>query len=375
MSKDDQKINFVHRMKEILESKYDFRLNVVKAYLEYSIKNQNNWKRLEKKGQLFVDLCEKEDRSRFNAANIIQLLDSEFVKEYHPFKEYYKGLGSWNGQDYIKEYCSYVDVVEPVDFCTQFKKWLVRTVKTAIDPKYFNKQAFIIVNPKQNTGKTSWCRFLVPPSLSEYITEHFEASKDGRIAMCRNLLVNLDELEEWNRKDIALFKSALSAETINERLPYARNASFLVRTCSFIGSTNQKDFINDETGSVRWLCFDVKSINFDYRNHCQIDKVWQQAYHLSQSTDFDCEMTVDELEKNEIRNKSFEKISMEAELINKYYEGGGWLFKTATDILCHIKNRENIVLAPVHIGRALHKMGIERNKHKGIFGYWLKEKF
>ena len=368
------KRTFMHRMKEILGKKYDFRFNVVKSYVEYSLKSKNFWNPLIKDGQLFVDLCEIEESNRFHSTSISKLLDSEFVKEYHPFKEYYKGLGEWDGQDYIKDYCSYVGAVDSEDFYTQFKKWLVRAVKTAIDPKYFNKQAFIIVNPKQNTGKTSWCRFLVPLSLSEYITEHFEASKDGRIAMCRNLLVNLDELEEWNRKDISLFKSALSAENINERLPYARNASFLVRTCSFIGSTNQKDFINDETGSVRWLCFDIKSINFNYRKNCQIDKVWQQAYHLSQSTDFDYEMTVEELEKNEIRNRNFEKISMEAELINKYYEQGDKVFKTATDILCHIKNKENIVLAPVHIGRALHKLGIERSRYKGIFGYWLTNK-
>jgi predicted P-loop ATPase len=360
-------------MKEILSGKYDFRFNVVKSYIEYSLKNQNKWEHLEKKGQLFVDLCEAEDRGRFNIASITNLLESDFVKKYHPFQEYFKGLGEWNGEDYIKYYCSYVDAVDPEDFYNQFKKWLVRTIKTAIEPKYFNKQAFIIVNPKQNTGKTSWCRYLVPPTLSEYITEHFEASKDGRIAMCRNLLVNLDELEEWNKKDIALFKSALSTETINERLPYARDASFLIRTCSFIGSTNQKDFLNDETGSVRWLCFDVKGINFDYRKNCQIDNVWRHAYHLYQRSDFNCEMTVEELEKNEIRNQNFEKISIEAELIMKYYQKGEDVFKTATDILCRIKDKENIVLAPVHVGRALHKLGIERTKYKGIFGYWLNE--
>ena len=85
-------------------------------------------------------------------------------------------------------------------------------------------------------------------------------------------------------------------------------------------------------------------------------------------------LTAEELEKNEIRNKNFEKISVETELIMKYYEKGGEFFETATDILCHIKDKANIILAPVHIGRALNKLGIERNKHKGIFGYWLNKK-
>lgn len=368
------KNTFIHLMRDILGSKYDFRFNVVKSYVEYSPKNQNSWKQLEKRGQLFVDLCENEEKGRFNVTSISQLLDSEFVKEYHPFQEYYKNLGEWDGKDYIREYCSYVDVVDSEDFYVQFKKWLVRAVKTAIEPKYFNKQAFIIISPEQNTGKTSWCRFLVPQTLSEYITEYFDTSKDGRIATCRNLLVNLDELEEWTRKDIALFKSALSSEAINERLPYARNASFLVRTCSFIGSTNQRDFLNDETGSVRWLCFDIKSINFDYRKNCQIDNVWRQAYHLSQREDFDYEITVEERKKNELRNKNFETICVESELINKYYEKGNEVFETATDILCYIKDQKNIKISSVYVGRALGKLGFERKKHRGVFGYWVKKK-
>jgi predicted P-loop ATPase len=370
----EEKNTFIHTIRNILGSKYDFRFNVVKYDIEYSLKGKNAWSHLEKRGQLFVDICENEEKGRFNVTSISQLLDSEFVKEYHPFKEYFKGLGDWDGQDYIREYCNYVDTIDKEDFYTQFKKWLTRTVKTAIEPKYFNKQAFVIVNSKQNTGKTSWCRFLVPSSLSDYITEHFDTSKDGRIAMCRNLLINLDELEGWTRKDIAAFKSALSAEAIHERLPYARNASFLVRTCSFIGSTNQKDFINDETGSVRWLCFDVKSINFDYRKNCQIDKIWQQAYHLSQSDDFNCEMTIEELNKNEIRNQSFSRISVEEDVIRKYYEKGTEMFETATEILCNLKNKDNVQLSPVYIGRALGKLGFERKKYKGVFGYWVKKK-
>lgn len=368
------KRTFMHRMKEILDEKYDFRFNVVKSCVEYSHKHKNEFKQLKKAGQLFVDLCEVEERSRFNVTSISQLLESDFVKEYHPFQEYFKSLGEWDGKDYIREYCGYVEVDEPEDFYIQFTKWLVRTVKTATQDKYFNKQALIIVNPKQNTGKTTWCRNIVPPALYEYITEHFSVSKDGRIAMCRNLIINLDELEEWTRKDISLFKSALSTETINERLPYGKEASILFRTCSFIGSTNQKDFLNDETGTVRWLCFDVKKINFDYRNNSDINKVWSQAFHLSNLKSFDCEMTNEELEKSESRNKNFEKISMEAELIKKYYDKGDEIFETATDILCYIKNKENITLSSVMVGRALHKIGFVRDRYKGEFGYWLRKK-
>lgn len=44
---------------------------------------------------------------------------------------------------------------------------------------------------------------------------------------------------------------------------------------SFIGSTSRATFLNDETGSVRWLCFELMGkIDFVYSKNVDIDKVW-----------------------------------------------------------------------------------------------------
>ncbi len=51
-------------------------------------------------------------------------------------------------------------------------KWFVRTVRTGIDKNYHNKQALILVSNKQNSGKSTYCRFLCPPALGGYIAEN-----------------------------------------------------------------------------------------------------------------------------------------------------------------------------------------------------------
>jgi len=46
------------------------------------------------------------------------------------------------------------------------------------------------------------------------------------------------------------------------------------------------EFLTDSTGSVRWLCFKIHSINHDYNNYItgvqevNIDDGWSQAYAL-----------------------------------------------------------------------------------------------
>jgi predicted P-loop ATPase len=74
-----------------------------------------------------------------------------------------------------------------------------------------------------------------------------------------------------------------SRDFINERLPYDRRTSILERRASFIGSTNNIQFLSDDTGSVRWLCFEIESINWKYNDEIDIDLVYAQAYHLYQS--------------------------------------------------------------------------------------------
>lgn len=44
------------------------------------------------------------------------------------------------------------------------------------------------------------------------------------------------------------------------------------KRASIWGSTNKAEFLTDVTGSVRWLCFRVREINWDYKKHFDIDR-------------------------------------------------------------------------------------------------------
>jgi predicted P-loop ATPase len=314
--------------------------------------------------------------------NLIALLKSDFIEVYNPFTEYFNNLPAWDGKtDYISFLTSFVKTADRERFDSHFKKWLVRVVACALVDGIFNKQAFILVHDKQNSGKSTFCRFLCPTALKNYIAENLSIDKDSRILLCRNLLINLDELSTLSKVEINALKSLFSKDKINERLPYDRRNSILPRRCSFIGSTNQVEFLNDETGSVRWLCFVIDEIDWSYSGKVNIDMVYAQAYHLFKNG-FEYNLTQEEVKENDQYNKQFQIITSEKELINKFYYPGSKekheLFWTATDILLNLAHltEGKVKLSPVILGKALKMNSFDRVKHttEQIYGYYIFRK-
>ena len=174
-------------------------------------------------------------------------------------------------------------------------------------------------------------------------------------------------------------KSYFSKAQINERLPYDRKNSIIQRVASFIGSTNMTTFLQDETGSVRWLCFIVKSINWKYKSEFVIDNLWSQAYALSKDNTFDETLSIEDIRQNELRNGKFQIIYQAKDLIHKYLEKKKKIeqaeFLTSTEMLHHINlYTAGIRLSNVGVGKALKSIGFKREKRNQVYGYWVIKK-
>jgi len=362
---------------DYLFDKYDILYNEISHDFQISIKERRQWKYLNL-NSLIIELTKA--GIDITPAKLEILIKSELIDTYNPIREYFGSLEAWDGEDHIEKLASYVPLYDHKSFVYHFRKWLVRAIKCALEPGYFNKQALIISHSGQSSGKSTWCRFLCPPELSEYMAEDINSDKDARIQLCRNFLYNLDELAVLSKNDVNALKAFFSKTFINERLPYDRKNTILSRICSFMGSTNMSSFLNDETGSVRWLCFELTgAINFDYKKEVDIRNVWTQAYHLAYSDPrFNPELTVQDINENEERNQRYTKMTTEQELIAKYYEKSTNEkdFVTATDIMIGL-NCLNIRISQINLGRALSGFGFQKVKHpkRRIYGYLAKRKF
>lgn len=372
-----------HMAEDYLSAKYNFRFNSIKHTFEFSLLDQFDFKQINE-NSLFIELNKAGIKISLN--NLKALLKSDFCPQYNPLVYYFENLKEWNDNepDYITKLAGYVQADDWKIFADAFKKWLVRCVKCALIDGYYNKQALILVDTAQNAGKTSFLRFLCPPALKDYIAENIQPDqKDSLIALATNFLINLDELKQLSKSDINLLKSWISQDKVNVRLPYESRAQVVMRVCSFVGSTNMNEFLADETGSVRWLCFRVGKINHAYSNYItgeqeiNIDDVWSQAYSLYKSG-FKCELSADDIKQNEERNSEFKQLSPEFEILQNfvapYAEKNGGEFMTSTEVHGYIQPHTMTKLNPIMVGRALNHFKFEKVKHpqKQVYGYFVR---
>ncbi|WP_407490608.1 VapE domain-containing protein [Elizabethkingia anophelis] len=360
-----------------METKYDLRFNVIS--LEYQIrlaKSSEEWSDLNI-NSLYIELIQSGIDISMNKLEI--LIKSHLIQCYNPIEEYFSTLDIWDGYDYIGKLCSYVKTADNISFNYHFEKWFTRAVLCALESGYVNKQCMVLASSEQNTGKTSFLRFLIPPVLRSYYTENISVDKDGIIAICKNLIGNADELAVLSKTDVNMLKAYISKSNINVRLPYGRKAEYMERICSFVASTNRTDFLTDESGSVRWLVFEIQSIDFKYREEIDIDKVWSQAYYYAyKKENYNPELSFQDILENEKRNEKFTQISTEQEVLLKYFEKSDNTddFLTATDIMLAMNEALSLRLNNIRIGKALTYLKYQRIKHPKlqIYGYLIKRK-
>ena len=205
--------------------------------------------------------------------------------------------------------------------------------------------------------------------------------KDSLFALARNLILNYDELDSATKADVAKLKSYFSIGDFQERKHFGDFDESFVRVGSFFGSTNRTDFLNDETGSVRWLVMEIDGINFDYKQKVDIDWVWAQAYYLLKNG-FEFQMTKEEIAYSEKANKRFTQTSYEMELIQDHYTAGTpadfdffWNARKISDDLAGANQK----LVFEKIGTALKKLGFIQDRKwsaetgNTINGYYLKK--
>lgn len=317
-------------------------------------------------------------------------LSSTLIKRFDPFRHYFESLPQWKegDTDYIGQLASFIEIKDRFFFDTQFKKMLVRMIACGIGELPFNKQCIVFVG-KQNDGKTSFIRFICPPPLRKFVKENLEMDKDGRLALCQNFIINLDELATLSKQDINQIKSYFTTETVKERPPYGDKPIAFKRRASFIASTNNDDILTDETGNVRWVIFKIDGINHDNGgqngyNQIDINMVWAQAYALYKSG-FEYQLTKEEIEYSEKNNnQNHRKIFTEYELLQETFEPAkkdqeGAEFMNTTNIKETLEGGINSrKLNPNNVGKALRMLGFEQSSKynekskQSLKGYWVK---
>jgi len=376
---DKPKPTQIDRLELFLSNKYVFRHNIVSGKLEFQYFGKKKW-------NVMNDFIENsmlreclKGRIKTNLSSLRNLLYSDFCVLFNPFEDYFFNLPTYDEKtDYITELANTITTTKQELWQQCFKKWLVAMVGCVLDDKVIN-HTVIVFSGKQGLGKTTWVEKLVPKPLKEYLFSGTinPNNKDTLVQLSECMLINLDELENLNRSEIGSLKEIITKTQIRMRKAYGHNNETMPRRASFAGSVNTAQFLNDSTGSRRFLCFELEGIK--YQHNVDLNMAFSQALYLFKSG-FRYWFDQEEIKNITENNEQYQLHSPEEELLLTWFEPcpkeEANLFLNASQIAAKIADRTKLNLNDGTInklGKALKKHNFTRLMRQGKPVYAVKE--
>ena len=218
---------------------------------------------------------------------------------------------------------------------TCFKKWFVAMVASWMKDEVVNHTVLVLIG-RQGIFKTTWLDHLIPPALRGYSSKlplSGQISKDDRLRLCENAMLNIDELDAICGREMNIVKSLLTSTDVNERAAYGRLKERRVRLASFCASTNNREFLTDVTGNRRWLPFEVESIQNPFHTTLPYEYLYAQAKYLVEQGWFAYWFDMQEIDELEKHNEQFRAQENEEQLLPILFdipaEGKGEFMTTA----------------------------------------------
>jgi putative DNA primase/helicase len=194
---------------------------------------------------------------------------------FHPVRDYVNAL-LWDGRERLDLWLtSYLGAENTPFIRTVGARWLVSAIARIFQPGCQVDHTLLLEGP-QGIRKSSALRVLVG---DERFADHLSelGSKDSRIELSGKWVIEIGELDRVRRGELERVKAFLSARTDHFRVPYARRAEDVPRSCVFAASTNDQTPFTDETGNRRFWPVRCGQIQVERLTEDR-DQLWAEAY-------------------------------------------------------------------------------------------------
>ena len=308
-----------------------------------------------------------------------QEIESDFSPDFHPFRDYLEHLPPWDGKaDHIAILAAGVTVEgserEQQSFCNCLKRWLVAMIAGWLTEDVVNQTVLVFIG-RQGIYKTSWFKLLLPPQLRRYYYPRSnvkKSDKDAYTAMTQYGLIACEELDSMTKGEMNSLKADITTAIFSYRPPYGRYMENHKHIASFCATGNHPKFLNDPTGTRRWLPFKVESILSPWDFPFDHDNIFAQAYALWQGG-YQYYFSDVEIEWLNDRNSRFAVANLEKQLVFRYFRKpteneSGELVDTAMALQV-ISYNVGPKIYPDKVDAAFADLGFEERTVNGMSGY------
>lgn len=209
------------------------------------------------------------------SATVLAACESSF----HPIKEYLEKL-TWDGIRRVETlWVDYLGTPDNSYYRDTARLTLVAAVCRLYEPGH--KFDFSpIIEGGQGKRKSTFINRLGLRWAHE-LDGDFHDTKQMIELMQGVWILELPELTGFVRSDIRAIKAFMSRTVDRARLAYAKRATNFPRQCIFIGSTNDREYLKDDTGGRRFWPIEclISHIDIDRLTE-NVDQLWAEALHI-----------------------------------------------------------------------------------------------
>ena len=301
---------------------------------------------------------------------LFNILGSDFVEAYHPFKSWIERLPAWDGTtDYIRQFFSLVHCADISDeeFHRYTRCWFLAMVASVMYDDAVNHCILTFIG-RQGTYKSTLMLYILPPHLRQFFatkSNSFQLTKDDRLMLAQNIVISLEEIDSMAPKEINQLKAFTTLPQVNERPPYGHNTMLMPRVASLTATGNNLTFLTDQTGNRRWLPFHVMGIDNPRTAHIPYEGMYAQALALIRGGERYWLEDSDIRKLNE-HNRNFMAPDPATELIVTYFmhprSEAETKYMTATKIAARFAPA--VKLSSTKVGLAMAELGFEQHRQK-----------
>ena len=368
---------------DYLKKHGEFRRNVITGRVEVRlfsdriIRGEEPWEPIT--DWHFNNLWRGMKRQKFvSEKDIHNEIESEFSPDYHPFRDYLKDLPPWDEGDYIRVLAASVTVAGDADdqqiFYRCLKKWLVAMIAGWLSKDIVNQTMLVFVG-RQGIYKTTWFNMLLPPELRQYFFTRpniSQSNRDTHAIMTQFGLVCCEELDSLRPVEMNTLKADITTAFFNDRPAYGHYTEHRKHIASFCGTGNNVRFLNDPTGTRRWLPFKVEGILSPRDFPFEYEGIYAQAYALYR-LGFEYYFSEQEIEWLNDRNQRFSVANLEQQLVHRHFRKPSDKEPAElVDVVAALNAFPGYLLAkitPERVDAAFAALGYEEATVNGITGY------